>query len=73
MFPIIVNEISESGIMGKIGSANVMVPQLKIFSAMSRYNNKENNYLFFCESNRDESVIIKPGSIIYCQCFDMRT
>lgn len=69
--PIIVTEITESGIMGKAGPANIMIPQLKISSQSARFRPKENIYEFFSQDS-DETLTIQVGSKVYCRCFEMR-
>ena len=71
IMPIIVTEITESGIMGRAGPANIMIPQLKISSQSARFRPKENIYEFFSQDS-DETLIIRVGSKVYCRCFEMR-
>lgn len=71
IMPIIVTEITESGIMGRAGPAHIMIPQLKISSQNARYRPKENIFELFSQDS-DETLIIRVGSKLYCRCFEMR-
>lgn len=71
IMPIIVTEITESGIMGRAGPAHIMIPQLKISSQSARFRPKEIIYEFFSQDS-DETLIIRVGSKVYCRCFEMR-
>jgi hypothetical protein len=57
--------------MGKIGPANVMIPQLKISQQSARFKPNENAYEFFSE-NSDDTLAIQVGSRVLCRCFEVK-
>jgi hypothetical protein len=68
--PVVVTELTEDSIVGRVGPAIVMIPQMKVMAQNVHFRRHEGVYEV--KSSDDESRTIKVGSVILCRCFEVR-
>jgi hypothetical protein len=68
---MVVVEVSEGSILGRVGPAQVLIPQMKLPVQSIRFRPQENAYELTSHDSED-SKTIKAGSIVFCRCFEMR-
>lgn len=69
--PVVVTEVSEESIIGRVGPAIVMIPQMKVMAQNIHFQSHEGVYEVK-SSDGEESRIIKTGSVLFCRCFEVR-
>jgi DNA-directed RNA polymerase subunit E'/Rpb7 len=69
---VIVCDISEEFIKGKIGHAEVMIPRSKMPQNGCEYRSNENVYIFRDEGTNEELKIDKDSKL-RCRCFEIKT
>lgn len=72
MIDVIVCEISEEYIKGKIGHAEVMIPRSKMPQSGCEYRSNENVYIFR-DDDTNEELKIDKDSKVRCRCFEIKT
>lgn len=68
--PVVVAEVTEDSIVGKVGPAIVMIPQMKLLAQNMHFRPHEGVYEV--KGGDEESRTIKRGSVILCRCFEVR-
>ncbi len=72
MIDIVVTDLSEECIKGRIGHAEVLIARNQMPSDITEYRSGEGVYIFTDQTNNEE-LKIDRDSRLRCKCFEVKT